>query len=202
MRNFFKNYNLEFLTAFMFFMAVISAVFVPDISVNRKILVIYMFLYTLHEWEETRFPGGFEAIMEGMMGRQFSPDAKKMSHVPVMILLIAIHCIPYIFDRVIILTLIPLCLALFEGFVHTMGVKLSKAEKFYTPGMVTAYCMFAFSVAVIVYFSIHNIAAVKDYVIAAVCTWLSFALMQNRVLAINGVKYSDILGIVKSKIAK
>lgn len=202
MKSFFKNYHLEFLTGFLFAMAVLMVCFVPQPSVNQKILVVYMFLYCLHEWEETRFPGGFEQLMEGLLGKQFSDDSKKLSRIPVMILLIAIHCIPFLLDDLIILTLIPLCLALFEGFVHTMGVKLSHAEQFYTPGMVTAYCLFAFSIGVICYFNHHGIAAAKDYAIATLCTWACFAVMQNRVLAINGVTYRDIFNVAKSKIHK
>lgn len=202
MKSFFKNYNLEFLSAFMFATTVIAAVLVPELSASRKILLVFMFLFTLHEWEENRFPGGFERIMEGMIGRQFDVESKKMSHIPVMILLIAIHIIPFAFDNVVMLVLIPVCLALFEGFVHTMGVKLSGAKKFYTPGMVTAYCMAAFAIFAIVYLNAHNITNGTDYLPAALCTWLCFAVMQNRVLAINGIRYRDLLGIIKSKIKK
>ena len=202
MKNFFKNYNLEFLTAFMFGAGILAAALVPELSFSRRILLVFMFLFTLHEWEENRFPGGFEKIMEGMIGRRFDAESKKMSHVPVMILLIAIHIIPFIFDNVVILILIPVCLALFEGFVHTMGVKLSGAKKFYTPGMITAYCMAAFAVFAIVCLNSRDMAQGKDYLLAALCTWLSFAVMQNRVLAINGIRYRDILGIIKSKVKK
>ena len=202
MKNFLKNYNLEFLTGFMFAMAVLAALLVPELSVNRKILLVFAFLFTMHEWEENRFPGGFERIMEGMIGREFDIENKKMSHVPVMILLIAIHVIPFIFDKFIILVLIPVCLALFEGFIHSAGVKLSRAKKFYTPGMVTAYCMAAFALFAIIYLNTHDMARGRDYLLAALCTWLSFAIMQNRVLAINGIRYRDILGIIKSKIKK
>lgn len=90
---------------------------------------------------------------------------KELSHVPVLILLLAVHIIPYIFNKVIFLVLIPVFLGKFEGFVHTMGVKLSRAEKFYPPGMLTAYCMFAFSIFCIYYFAIHNMATVKNFVI-------------------------------------
>lgn len=199
MKTFIKKYNLEVLTVLMFMMVTFTAVWVPNVSITQKILVVYMFLFTLHEWEENRYPGGFSNIMEGMIGKKFSEDAKEMSHVPVLILLLAIHVIPYIFDEVIFLVLIPIFLGVFEGFVHTMGVKLSKAEKFYTPGMVTAYCLFAFSVYCIYYMANHNMAAGKDFVIGFVCMFASFAIMQNRVLAINGVKYRDILSVIKSR---
>lgn len=202
MITFLKKYNLELLTALMFGMVTLSAVLHPTSSLNQKILLIYMFLFTLHEWEENRFPGGFTNIMEGMIGKKFSDDAKQMSHIPVLVLLLLIHIIPYIFDSIVWLTLIPVCLGIFEGFVHTMGVKLSKAKKFYTPGMITAYCMLAFSIFVIYYFISHSMATGKDFCLGFLCMFASFAIMQNRVLAINGIKYSDMLAIMKKKINK
>lgn len=202
MITFLKKYNLEFLSFLMFLMVTLSATVIPNVSITQKMLVVYMFLFTLHEWEENRFPGGFTDIMEGLIGKKFSDDAKEMSHIPVLILLLAIHIIPYIFDTVIILVLIPVFLGIFEGFVHTMGVKISKAEKFYTPGMITAYGMLAFSAFCVHYFASHNMASTKDFILGFVCMFASFAIMQNRVLAINGVKYSDMIAIMKSKIKK
>ena len=168
-------------------------------SIVQKMLVAYVFLFTLHEWEENRFPGGFVKIMEGMIGKKFSEDAKELSHVPVIILLLLIHIVPYLFNSVIFLTLIPVFLGIFEGFVHTMGVKLSKAKKFYTPGMVTAYMMLAASVFNIYYLSANKMVTGKDCLLGIACMFVSFAIMQNRVLAINGISYKDMLNIIKAK---
>lgn len=199
MRKFVK-YNLEILTVIMFTMVTFTAVLVPDVSVIQKILAVYMLLYTLHEWEESRYPGGFSNIMEGILGRKFSEETKELSHIPVFILLVSILFLPYVFDSVIVLALIPVFLGLFEGFVHTMGVKLSNAKKFYTPGMVTAYCLFAFSVFVICYFVMNDMATPAQFGLGFLCMFLSFAIMQNRVLAINGVKYKDMFRVMRSKI--
>ena len=152
MKKFLIKYNLEMLTTLMFTFVTASAIFNETPSITQKMLLAYVFLFTLHEWEENRFPGGFVKIMEGMIGKKFSDDAKELSHIPVIILLLLIHIIPYLFNSVFFLTLIPVFLGIFEGFVHTMGVKLSKAKKFYTPGMVTAYMMLAVSVFNIYYY--------------------------------------------------
>lgn len=199
MKRFLIKYNLEILTTLMFAFATITAIFNSAPSITQKILVAYVFLFTLHEWEENRFPGGFANIMEGMIGRKFSEDAKELSHVPVIILLLLIHILPYIFDSTIFLTLIPIFLGIFEGFVHTMGVKLSKAKKFYTPGMFTAYMMLIVSIFTTYYFSSNNIMTGKDCVLGFACMFVSFAIMQNRVLAINGITYKDMFNIIKSK---
>ena len=149
MKKFLIKYNLEILTALMFAFVTASSIFNDTLSITQKMLVAYVFLFTLHEWEENRFPGGFVNIMEGMIGKKFSEDAKELSHIPVIILLLIIHIIPYLLYSVVFLSLVPIFLGVFEGFVHTMGVKLSKAEKFYTPGMVTAYMMLGASVIIL-----------------------------------------------------
>ena len=151
MRRLLIKYNLEILTTLMFTFVAMVAIFNTAPSLTQKMLVAYVFLFTLHEWEENRFPGGFVNIMEGMIGKKFSEDAKELSHIPVIILLLLIHIIPYFLDSVVFLTLIPVFLGVFEGLVHTMGVKLSKSKKFYTPGMGTAYMMLALSVFNIYY---------------------------------------------------
>ena len=199
MKRFFIKYNLELLTVLMFSFVTIVAIFNSTPSLTQKILVAYVFLFTLHEWEENRYPGGFTNIMEGMIGKKFSEDAKELSHIPVIILLLLIHIIPYIFDSIIFLTLIPVFLGIFEGFVHTMGVKLSKAKKFYTPGMFTAYMMLITSIVTICCLTSNNIITAKDYILGFICMFASFAIMQNRVLAINGIAYKDMLNIVKAK---
>ena len=199
MKRFLIKYNLEILTTLMFAFVTIAAIFNSSPSVTQKFLMAYAFLFTLHEWEENRYPGGFSNIMEGMIGKKFSDDAKELSHIPVIILLLMIHCIPYIFDSIIFLTIIPVFLGIFEGFVHTLGVKLSKSKKFYTPGMFTAYMMLIVSIFAVYYLTSNNMTAVKDYILGFVCMFASFAIMQNRVLAINGISYKDMLNIIKSK---
>ena len=199
MRRLLIKYNLEILTTLMFTFVAMVAIFNTAPSLTQKMLVAYVFLFTLHEWEENRFPGGFVNIMEGMIGKKFSEDAKELSHVPVIVLLLLIHIIPYLFDSVVFLTLIPVFLGVFEGLVHTMGVKLSKSKKFYTPGMGTAYMMLALSVFNIYYLITNKMITGKDCLLGIVCMFVSFAVMQNRVLAINGISYKDMLNIIKSK---
>ena len=199
MRRLLIKYNLELLTTLMFTFVAMVAIFNTAPSLTQKMLVAYVFLFTLHEWEENRFPGGFVNIMEGMIGKKFSEDAKELSHIPVIILLLLIHIIPYFLDSVVFLTLIPVFLGVFEGLVHTMGVKLSKSKNFYTPGMGTAYMMLALSVFNIYYLITNKMITGKDCLLGIVCMFVSFAVMQNRVLAINGISYKDMLNIIKSK---
>ena len=100
------------------------------------------------------------------------------------ILLLVIHIIPYLFDSVVFLTLVPIFLGVFEGFVHTMGVKLSKAEKFYTPGMVTAYMMLAVSVFNIYYLSVNKMITGKDCLLGIASTLFCIIAQLTNIQAI------------------
>lgn len=195
----FIKYNLEILTAIMFFLVTIAAIFDPAPSITQKFLLAFMFMFTLHEWEENRFPGGFADIMSEMVGKKFSDEAKGKSHIPVFVLLLVIHAVPYIFESVTFLPLVPVFLAIMEGIVHTVGVKLSKAKRFYTPGMITAYLMFALAIFALYVLITRDIITGKDCVLGVLCMIAGFAIMQNRVLAINGITYKDMLNIVASK---
>lgn len=202
MKRFIAKYNLEILTFLMFTIVTASAVFMTDISITRKIILVYMFLFTLHEWEENRFPGGFANLMEKLAGKKFDADSKELSHIPVSVLLLAITIIPFIFDNVIFLTLIPVFLGIFESIVHIAGIKLHKMPKPYTPGLITALCMLLTSAAVIYYFSANGMANGKDYLLGLLCMILCFAAMQRTILMINGIKYKDIAVIIKSKLGR
>lgn len=102
------------------------AVFMPGASAVRRVLALYMFLVTAHEWEENRFPGDFSAWMKKFTGMNPSVQAEELSYVPVAILLIVILFVPFIFDSMVFLALFPVCLGIFECFVHVMGIFLHK----------------------------------------------------------------------------
>lgn len=65
------KYNLEILTTLMFTFVTMVAIFNATPTITQKMLLAYVFLFTLHEWEENRFPGGFVKIMEGMLVKKF-----------------------------------------------------------------------------------------------------------------------------------
>ena len=65
--------------------------------------------------------------------------------------------------------------------------------------MVTAYLMLATSVFNIYYLAVNKMITGKDCLLGLACMFMSFAIMQNRVLAINGISYKDMFNIIKSK---
>ena len=56
------KYNLEIMSGVFVAFILVSVVNWRDLSLLRQMTVVFMALYTLHEWEESRFPGGFYKI--------------------------------------------------------------------------------------------------------------------------------------------
>ena len=200
-RSFIRKYNLELLTAFMAIMIAIT-VCLPEPSFVRKIVAVYMLLFILHEWEETRFPGGFANLMTHFFGLSTDRERLEWAHVPVAVLLIVILLIPYVFDSVAMFTLIPAFLGVFEGIIHIVGIKLHKMAKPYTPGMITAVCLCAESIWVFWTLASRHLVSGRDFAIGAVCMIIAFACMQRAVIGIYGLHYSDLIKLAKRKLGK
>lgn len=194
-----KKYNLEILTLIMFEMVSCCAVFYNELGLVQRIMMGYMFLYTLHEWEETRFPGGFSKLMSKFFGLELAQDKENASHIPVMVLLIVITFVPF-FTQSPLLALVPVYLGLFEAFIHVVGIKIHKMKKPYTPGMVSALLLCAASVSVLIIFSENQLVQGAGYAWGVLLTFLCFALMQRTVIAILGLGYKDLLANVEKKI--
>ena len=56
------KYNLEIMSGIFTVIIAVSLLHWSELSVVRQMTVVFMILYTLHEWEESRFPGGFYRI--------------------------------------------------------------------------------------------------------------------------------------------
>ena len=176
-----------------------ALIFVPELSVVQKFMLAYMLLYTLHEWEENRFPGGFSKLMAKFFGLELSGEREKMAHIPVAVLLVVITFVPFFWPNGII-ALVPVYLGVFEALVHVAGIKLHKMSKPYTPGMVTALALLALSVYTLVVFSKQGIVSGADYVFGFLCMVLCFVAMQRTVISIFGLGYKDIIAKAKSKL--
>ena len=107
-----KKYNLEGMTVIFFGAITICAVFGSQLGLIQRVMLGYMFLYTLHEWEETRIPGGFADLMVKFFGVKTTHDQIAAAHIPVAVLLLAITFVPF-FTQLPILALVPIYLGLF-----------------------------------------------------------------------------------------
>ena len=194
-----KKYNLEMLTLIMFGMVSCCAVFYNQLSLIQRIMIGYMFLFTLHEWEETRFPGGFAKLMSKFFGLEVTQDREKASHIPVVVLLIVITFIPF-FTQSPFLALVPVYLGLFETFIHIVGIKIHKMKKPYTPGLASALLLCAASVSALTIFFKNQLVQSTGYAWGVLLMFLCFALMQRTVIAIFGLGYKDLIANIKKKI--
>ena len=115
------KYNLEIMTGIFAVVLAASLSQWTELSMLRRMIVVFMVLYTLHEWEESKYPGGFYRIFFSKCTIDPTVSEERM-HLPVAIYLLMILLIPYAFDSFAVLALVPLVLALFEGFIHTAGI--------------------------------------------------------------------------------
>ena len=196
-----RKYNLEIMTVIFFGMITICAVFSNQLGLIQRIMLGYMFLFTLHEWEETRFPGGFADLMVKFFGVEAKSDQIAAAHIPVSVLLLVITFVPF-FTQLPLLALVPIYLGLFETFIHLVGIKIHKMNKPYNPGMVTGIMLGVTSVIVLVLYSKEQLLSGSGYVWGIPLMIVCFAAMQRTVLAIYGLGYKFVIKNVKKKLRR
>ncbi len=160
-----------------------GAVFYNQLILIQRIMIGYMFLFTLQEWEETCFPGGFAKLMSKFFGLEVTQDKENASHIPVVVLLVVITFVPF-FTQAPLLALVPVYLGLFETFIYIIGIKIHKMEKPYTPGLVSALLLCVASASVLIIFSKNELVKGTGYAWGILFMFLCFALMQRTVIAI------------------
>ena len=190
------RYNLEIFSVIMLICCLITVVLWKNMSLVRRLSSGYMLLYVLHEWEEGRFPGGFYDLFFGRVGAEVKGDRYAM-HVPAAVMIIVFTILPWIFDHVYLLLIPPIGLSLFEGFIHTVGIKLMKMKKPYTPGMITAWMMFAFAV-----YSINVLPPMgtKTWLPGIALLLLEFICMQRTFIHLAGYSYRTLIPLAKKNI--
>ena len=193
-----KKYNLEIMTVIFSCTIIISLVFGKQLGSIQRIMLGYMFLFTLHEWEEIRVPGGFANLMVKFFGVKVNSEQIAAAHIPVAVLLLVITFIPF-FTQLPIWALVPIYLGLFEAFIHIVGIKLHKMNKPYTLGMVTGIILGVTSVLVLGFYSKEQLLSVSGYLCGIPLTIICFFAMQRTVLAIYGLGYKYVIANVKKK---
>ena len=194
-----RKYHLEILTFVMLAMVLCSFIFCSDLGLIQQIMMGYMILYTLHEWEEIRFPGGFAKLMSKFFGIEVTKDKEEASHIPVVVLLIVITFVPF-FTQLPLLALVPVYLGLFEALIHIVGIKIHKMKKPYTPGMVSAILLGISSIVVLTIFSKEQMVQGIEFLWGVLLTFLCFAIMQRTVIAIFDLGYKDMIANMKKKL--
>lgn len=201
MKRFIKHYALEIYTLISLLLLLVGAL-TDDLSIVQKFVMVYVLLFILHEWEEMYYPGGFVALISGMIGKNVSDEQKRASRIAAGILLLSLTIVPFCWDSCVIAILVTAAFGIFEGFVHLMAIRLFHLKKFYSPGLVTAIMELLTSVALIVYIEQNNMAAAIDYFAGVGIMILCFVTMQKSLTMMIGFKYSDMPKMVRRQWAK
>lgn len=191
-----KKYNLEIMTLIFAIVVIISIMNWSGLSFIQRMTIGYIVLYTLHEWEESRFPGGFYQIFFKQFKIDWSIGEENM-HFPVAVYLLIISILPMMFDKIIVLAFIPLMIAFFEGIIHTVGVILHQLKKPYTPGMITAWIMFVYSIIMVTKLNEQYEIGLFTWLLGIVLTVASFACMESRFLNTVGITMSQFRNTMK-----
>ena len=190
MKKWIYDYNLELMTVILAIVFGAGLFFWNSLTLAGKALLGFMVLYTLHEWEESKFPGGFYDLFFGGFGVEINVSESRM-HLPVAIYILVMLLIPFVVQDVTFFVLIPLGLGLFEGVIHIAVIKIHKLKKPYTPGMVTGVLMFGYSIFIITQINKAGGLSVWQWVVGFVLALLGFVIMERFFLKTVGLTFVD-----------
>ena len=196
-----RRYALEIYTVLaMLFMVVTS--FMIVLSTIRLFVVVFNFLFILHEWEEGAYPGGFVDLISSLIEVDLTDDLRRASRIPTGVFLVAVTLLPFIFDSIPLFSVTIAVFGCFEGFVHVMGIKIFGLKKKYTPGMVTALMEAVVGIGLICYLAVNHLAAWYDYVGGILLFFICFASMQKTLTLMVGIRYRDMPKLIKKQIKR
>ena len=198
MKRFIKYYALEIYTVLALSFIVATAV-IGNLSTVQKLVVVDALLFVLHEWEEGHYPGGFIKLISGLVGIKVDDEMSRASRIHAGILLLTLSIVPFVFDTTPLIIVAVATFGFIECFVHTMGIRLFRMKRFYTPGMVTAWLEFVVSVMMITYLAVNDIARWYDYVFGPLLMIVCFGLLQKTMTLMVGIRYSDMPKMIRTQ---
>ena len=199
MWRFAKHYALEIYTVIAMLLIVGVAIFMGELTVIQKLVVIDAFLFILHEWEEGHYPGGFVNMVAKLVQVEVSDETKRASRIPAGILLLLLSILPFVFDDVPMITMSVATFGIIEGVVHTVGIRLFQMKRFYTPGMATAWLELVVSGLMIAYLVYNHLGEWYDYVFGPVIMFVCFGTLQKTMTLMVGINYSDMPKYLKQQ---
>ena len=129
-----QRISLPLLTLYALAVLAIGVVNWQALALVQKVAVILTVIAACHEWEETKFPGGFFEYMAGIMGVSTEGVYTPALYAKPDVLIFLLTGLALCFPQMPFFTCSVLLLGLFEGVVHVMGIKLGKPEKPYCRG--------------------------------------------------------------------
>ena len=185
MGKFIKHYALEIYTVLaMLFMVITSMM--DGLSAVQRFVVVFNFLFILHEWEEG--------------DKELTDDLRRASRIPTSIFLISITLVPFIFDDTTMFAVSIATFGIFEGLVHTLGIKLFRLKRKYTPGMATAWVEAAAGISLLWYLASNHLALWYDYLLGIIIFFAAFVTMQKSFTMMVGIRYRDMPRMLKKQL--
>lgn len=180
--------NIYLLTIAGVVVAVCMALGWHVMPAGQKALGCFIVGITLHEWEETRFPGGFFELMTKKFGiSDYTPEQAGLAHGAVVIAIAFVAFLPFLlWSRVPWLAGVPAILGFFEALIHVVGIRIHRLPRPYSPGMATALLCLLPSAIGIVRLATPGIGA-RGWALAVVCYLAIFACMEVMVWRAFGV---------------
>ena len=184
MKRFIKYYALEIYTVLALSFIVATAV-IGNLSTVQKLVVVDAL--------------GFIKLISGLVGIKVDDEMSRASRIPAGILLLTLSIVPFVFDTTPLIIVAVATFGFIECFVHTMGIRLFRMKRFYTPGMVTAWLEFVVSVMMIAYLAVNDIARWYDYVFGPLLMIVCFGLLQKTMTLMVGIRYSDMPKMIRTQ---
>ena len=199
MCKFIKHYALEIYTVLAMLFMVITSMR-DGLSDVQRFVVVFNFLFLLHEWEEGAYPGGFIDLISSLIGKKLNDDLRRASRIPTSIFLISITLVPFIFDDTAMIAVSIATFGIFEGLVHTLGIKLFRLKRMYTPGMATAWLEAATGIFLLWYLANNHLASWYDYVLGIIIFFATFVTMQKTLTMMVGIRYRDMPRMLRKQL--
>lgn len=198
--SFIVKYNLYILSVYTLIMLGVLVAFWDSFSMVQRFTIGFLGLITLHEWEESKFPGGFFKVMGGIMNVDMTQVPEESLHLPPTVYIVVLTLLPLLFPGLVFLFLAVMYLGIFEGIIHIVGIKLGRLKKPYTPGMVTAEMMLIYSIVGIYFAVSKGLVAPFDLFLAFVVFIGGFILMEVSVYRVLDLKFADVLQRMKANL--
>lgn len=189
MENFMRKYSF-IITASLGIIAVIWLVlFRNDMTMIRRLPIIYIVALSVHETEELKLPGGFVELVTSMTGIRI--ENLGMAKFGLLLFTLYATVIPVFLSACIWPVMATLFIGIIEAFAHLSAARVNKC-RFYSPGMFTALLV-QLPVAVYGYYYLFSNGLVRGiyWLWAAIFLLVPLFGLQAIIVKSNGQKWSE-----------
>lgn len=186
--NYLLRNNIHIMTLIFIGFAIWAALNWANLLLIQKLVMGLYFLIILHEYEETHT--GFMELMAGAMGVTTEHIRPGMLHIAQAVYITVAYALALLLPELLWLSFGVFVLALFEGFIHTMGIFLFRLHK-PSPGWYTGILMCGFAIWSIVKLNSSVEYAGVQWLYGVLCFFVCFFTMEFFVQRILGNRIID-----------